>query len=71
MDSKWQEAKWRKSNTSDSGGCVEVARVGSTIGVRDTKAKGHGPMLEFDETEWCAFLAGVSRGEFTFEALAK
>jgi len=30
-------AKWRKSNRSDSGACVEVAYVKGSVGVRDTK----------------------------------
>ena len=44
----WSSAPWRKSVNSDSGGCVEVARIGDVIGVRDTKAHGTGPVLEFN-----------------------
>jgi hypothetical protein len=71
MSINWQDARWRKSNTSDSGGCVEVAYVDGVVGVRDTKAEGRGPVLEFNEREWSAFLDGVARGEFTFSALSK
>jgi hypothetical protein len=35
-----------------------------TIGVRDTKQHGLGPVLEFTPSEWAAFLGGVRRGEF-------
>jgi hypothetical protein len=71
MDTKWNSANWRKSTTSDTGACVEIARLGGLVGVRDTKAAGRGPVLEFNETEWRAFLDGVARGEFTFEALSR
>ncbi len=64
MSIDWSSAAWRKSVHSDSGACVEVAIVGATIGVRDTKANGRGPILEFTEHEWAAFRAGVIDGEF-------
>jgi hypothetical protein len=67
----WERARWRKSSHSDTGGCVEVANVGGVIGVRDTKATGSGPILEFSEAEWSAFLAGVAGGEFSVEALRR
>lgn len=71
MADKWMNAKWRKSTGSDSGGCVEVAMAGEVIGVRDTKAAGRGPVLEFTRKEWAAFLDGADRGEFTFDALSR
>lgn len=67
----WDKARWRKSSTSDSGGCVEVAYADGMIGVRDTKAHGAGPMLEFTEHEWTAFLGGAANGEFTIDELKK
>lgn len=67
----WTKAKWRKANVSDSGGCVEVAMLGDTIGVRDTKADGAGPVLEFTAHEWDCFLSGVASGEFTRVALRR
>jgi hypothetical protein len=69
MTINWQEANWRKSNQSDSGGCVEVARVEGTIGVRDTKDRGTGSILTFNEREWRAFTGGVVLGQFDFETL--
>lgn len=62
-------ARWRKSNTSGDGGCVEVAYVDGVIGVRDTKDHGVGPVLMFTEREWTAFLAGANSSEFDLERL--
>lgn len=69
MDEKWQSAKWRKSIISDTGGCVEVAYADGAVGVRDTKARGTGPILEFNEREWRAFVAGTQNGEFDYDLL--
>jgi len=59
-------AGWRKSSYSgDGNSCVELAvsrpsaRAGSAIGVRDTKANGHGPVLEFSPSAWRKFLTRV------------
>jgi hypothetical protein len=57
---------WRKSSRSNSSGdCVEVAfAAGRGVGVRDSKQRGRGPVLEFGVTEWNAFLARVKGGAF-------
>ncbi|MEV4417382.1 DUF397 domain-containing protein [Catellatospora sp. NPDC049609] len=55
-------AAWRKSIHSEDGGCVEIATVEGHIGVRDSKAKGAGPILVFDQREWIAFVAGITDG---------
>lgn len=68
---QWENAKWRKSTGSDSGGCVEVAFASGVIGVRDTKDHGAGPILEFNEHEWRAFLAGAAGNEFDYERLSR
>jgi len=65
----WSKARWRKSTYSADAACVEVAKDGGFIGVRDTKDGSQGPILVFDEREWRAFLAGVRSGEFSLEAL--
>ena len=57
-------ATWRKSTkTQANGQCVEVARVGDVIGVRDSKDP-NGPILEFTVQEFEAFLDGAGKGEF-------
>jgi hypothetical protein len=56
-------AVWRKSSHSGSNGCVEVARVGDLIAVRDSKDPEGGVLL-FNAREWRAFVAGVRDGEF-------
>ncbi|CNF75699.1 Domain of uncharacterised function (DUF397) [Mycobacterium tuberculosis] len=45
---------WRKSRHSEpNGGCIEAGRAtDGTIGVRDTKLHGNGPILEFTRGEW-------------------
>jgi Domain of unknown function (DUF397) len=55
---------WIKSRFSeDVGACVEVARAGHGVAVRDSKNPG-GPLLWFTTAEWTAFLYGVLAGDF-------
>ena len=70
MQPDFGTARWRKSTISGDGGCVEVAYTGDTIGVRDSKDAGSGPILRFSEREWSAFLAGARSGEFELDELA-
>ena len=60
------QAVWQKSTLSSyNGNCCEIARLLSDrVGVRDTKDKGSGPVLIFNQNEWSAFVAGVKAGEF-------
>ena len=57
---------WHKSTLSSGGdNCVEVGfGDDGTIGVRDTKQSGRGPVLVFTADEWHAFVGGVRGGEF-------
>ena len=66
MTTQSKYANWRKSTLSSSGdNCVEVAfAADGSIGVRDSKQHGLGPILEFTPAEWDAFLGGVKTGEF-------
>jgi hypothetical protein len=56
--------EWYKSSYSESGNCVELARLPNrSLAVRDSKDR-RGATLTFTPSEWCAFLAGVKDGEF-------
>ena len=58
-------ARWRKSvRSGTNGNCVEVGTASAAIGVRDTKDRGHGPVLAFSKPAWAAFLDGCKSGEF-------
>ena len=58
------DAQWIKSRkSSGSGQCVQVAKVGDKIAVRDSK-NPDGPVLVFTAGEWDAFTEGVRDGDF-------
>lgn len=54
---------WIKSSFSVNDNCVEVAGLGDSIGIRDSKDPD-GPVLHFTRTEMVAFLRGAKGGEF-------
>jgi hypothetical protein len=54
---------WRTSSFTDGVQCVEVALVGETIAVRDTKDRD-GATLYFTRGEMGAFIEGAKAGEF-------
>lgn len=54
---------WKKSSLSGNGGCVEVRRTDSGVQLRDSK-NAAGPVLDFTDREWLAFIGGVRLGEF-------
>lgn len=57
--------EWRKSSRSsvdEQSSCVEVARLLSIIGVRDSKAPGAGN-LEFGVSDWRIFVGAVKSGD--------
>lgn len=51
---------WRKSSRSSTqgGDCVEVARVGGNIGVRDSKDVG-GPVVVLSQEHFTGFVEAV------------
>ena len=56
---------WSKSHRSNaSGNCVEVGPHPSrrAVGVRGSKQRGHGPVLEFTAPVWKAFTAAIREG---------
>lgn len=53
----------RKSLGGGGEVCVEVAKKGDFIGVRDSKNPS-GPVLAYTKEEWRVFIEGVKNGEF-------
>lgn len=52
-------ALWRKSTYSGgNGSCVEIADLGTTAAVRDSKDR-NGPKLTFAADEWRSFLDSI------------
>jgi hypothetical protein len=55
-------AAWRKSTHSNNGGdCVEVARTGPALAVRDSKDPD-GPALAFTPEQWHSFTDRLAEG---------
>ena len=54
---------WIKSEFCNSSACVEVAKYGDGVLIRDSK-NPRGPKLQFANSKWNAFVEGVRRGEF-------
>lgn len=63
------EPKFRKSSFSPTDNCVEIARSGDRMLVRDSK-NPDGPVLAYNRGEWDAFTAGVQAGELGWESEA-
>ncbi|WP_028923413.1 DUF397 domain-containing protein [Pseudonocardia acaciae] len=61
------DATWFKSSRSDENvaECVEVAVLPGRVGVRDSKAHGHGPVLTFPPAQWRAFVTAVLTDKLT------
>lgn len=57
-------AAWRTSSFStDNGQCVEVDPGPGTVRVRDTKDRGHGPVLTIDPATWAALRRAALHGD--------
>ena len=64
MGSEFDGLNWRKAQYSvQNGQCVELARAGAMIAIRDSK-NPVGPILTYTRAEWNAFLHGAKNGEF-------
>lgn len=56
---------WYKSSASNgANNCVEVRFHSDGVDVRNSKQVGVGPVVQFTDEEWAAFLIGVRKGEF-------
>ncbi|MEZ0069113.1 hypothetical protein ABIA32_005156 [Streptacidiphilus sp. MAP12-20] len=60
-DNRHGALDWRKSSYSGANACVEVARPGAAVFVRDSKDLS-GPSLGFSREAWQSFLAEVGTG---------
>jgi len=58
---------WQRSSYCGTNACVEVARHGDVVRVRDSKHPERQP-LTFTAEEWEPFVLGVQAGEFGGEA---
>lgn len=57
MSNPGWRAGWRTSTRSSNGGnCVEVDFITAGVHMRDSKARGTGPIIDFTPTQWAAFL---------------
>jgi hypothetical protein len=62
MDEMGPVAQWRKSRRCESSHCVEVAPLGTEIGMRNSqRPELH---LTLSPDAWRSFVAGVSAGDF-------
>jgi hypothetical protein len=62
--SEFSSLSWRKAEYSvNNGQCVELARAGGMIAIRDSKDPA-GPVLMYTPSEFHAFLDGAKNGEF-------
>jgi hypothetical protein len=55
--------EWFKSPASNSGSCVEVARLGSIILLRETE-NAEEKVIPIPPHSWRAFVTGIVRGDF-------
>ncbi len=63
MSNPGWRAGWRTSTRSSNGGnCVEVDFTATGVRMRDSKARGTGPIIDFSPAQWAAFLAESVRG---------
>jgi hypothetical protein len=61
-----EEPKFTKSTFSGAGSCLEVARVGNQVLLRNSRFPEVEP-LQLTMDEWKAFRLGVEHGEFRFD----
>lgn len=52
---------YRSRHSQQNGACVEAARLGSKVALRDSKDPD-GPKIVIERGEWCVFLRDVKRG---------
>lgn len=60
--------EWVISSKSDGGSCVQVARTGGGVIVRNSNDPD-GPSVRFTEAEWRAATDGIQGGELLYDDL--
>jgi uncharacterized protein DUF397 len=65
MINSTRELRWRTAKRCSGANCVEVARDGDYVLVRDSK-NPQNPPVTFTGDEWAVFTAGVREGDFDF-----
>ena len=64
MQPELTAATWRRAKLCGAHGqCIEIARVGDEIAMRDSKDPS-GPILRYTQAEWQAFIVGAKSGDF-------
>ncbi|BCY09269.1 DUF397 domain-containing protein [Actinoplanes sp. L3-i22] len=58
---------WHTSTFCAAENCVEVAVIGDSIAVRDSKNPA-GAVQMYSRDEWSAFVEGITIGDFDFSA---
>jgi hypothetical protein len=61
-------AAWRKASFCAAGECVEMARQGGLVALRNSKNPGL--MLRYTTATWLSFVSGIKAGEFDDLSLA-
>jgi hypothetical protein len=62
---QWRNAIWfSAAGATPANGCVVIARVADTVGIRDAKCGFDGPVLEFAPRELELFIGAVKDGDF-------
>jgi len=57
MTTRGRRAGWRTSTRTNNGtNCVEVDFTTVGVQIRDSKARGAGPIISFTPTQWAAFV---------------
>ena len=61
-----ESPQWRKSTFSNGqgGDCVELADLGESVGMRDSKLGDDSPVLSLTRDQLAGLIAGVNAGEF-------
>jgi Domain of unknown function (DUF397) len=63
-DSEEPQVSWRRSKASGGGNCLEVAVLGESVAIRNSRNPTH--HLLVTPAEWRAFVVGIKAGEFEF-----